>query len=91
MSQQPTTTTTATVPPATSGGSDPKWRCPECGHMREGIAGPASANRRALRKGKPLSPPRCSSGFDMGWGDFDQCPCQHISHSERLTTEERAV
>lgn len=65
--------------------------CPDCGHEREGIAAPASVNRRALRKGKPLTPPRCSSGNDMGWGDFDQCECDHACHSERLTTTERAL
>lgn len=63
--------------------------CPNCGHEREGFPALDGRTQRPLRKICNLEAPSCNSGFDMGFGDVDYCPCRHSSHAEHLVEETR--
>lgn len=62
----------------------PLGECPDCGHAREGTAVSATFNRRRARRGEQPLPVSCSSGYDYGFGDFDQCSCTNPCHSEAI-------
>lgn len=78
--------------PTTPVSADPGPRtCSVCGHLREGIPAPERQNQRRLRAGKPLLLPACSTGYDQGFGDVDECGCTDPAHSERLVDQYRTA